>query len=81
LKYYSIIFWRIFKICCSHTIGCIADDSHLYRSDEVCVSQPKDKQQNQSFVRTGRIKYKVINSRYIIGTKANFATFSFGDIM
>jgi hypothetical protein len=29
-------------------IVCIADDSHLYGSDEVYVSQPKDKQQNQS---------------------------------
>jgi hypothetical protein len=30
-------------------IGCIACDSRLYRSDEVYVSEPKDKEQNQSF--------------------------------
>ena len=29
-------------------IGYIEDDTHLYRSDEVCVSHPKDKQQNHS---------------------------------
>jgi hypothetical protein len=47
-KYYSIIFWRILAIICSQVIGSIADDPLLYRSDEVYVSLPKNKQQNQS---------------------------------
>ena len=29
-------------------IGCNTDDSHIYISNEVYVSQPKDKQQSQS---------------------------------